>query len=112
MEPRWQREDWVERTDLIFIGGTNDFDIWVETQRQPDSRPFAIRLCQGEGNNKWDVLWNNSDDNLTLYFGDLGINRDQLREVQNYVKLFAPWAEPLLDYGKDKDDNESAAIRI
>jgi len=104
MEPRWQMEDWVERTDLIFIGGTNDFDIWVETERLPNSKPFAIRLCQGEGN-KWDVMWNTSDDNLTLYFGDLRINRDQLREVCNYVKLFAPWAKHLLDYGKEKNDN-------
>jgi len=102
MEPRWDAREWAKRPDLAFVGGTADFDIWVEQRDACGGDHTGIRLCAGEGN-EWDLLWNTSEDNLRLYYGDLVLTAEQLRDVQNYIKLFAPWAEHLLKLGIPTD---------
>jgi len=87
MEPRWY-EHWKE-DGLIYLGGTNDFDLWLDAIKD-------IRVVWGEQMLQWDsFFWSLSDKTYEWGSHDKEYvdHKQVLDESLTYIRIFAPWVE-------------------
>jgi hypothetical protein len=113
-EPR-KYERWLEsRPNMRFLGGIADFDLWhrddLEAKKQgvnipePDVLPYLrlVRISNAIGD--WDdfrvPLHLNEETNLSMEpaerklagrWHDIHLTRDQVNNVETYLRCFAPW---------------------
>lgn len=113
-EPR-KYERWLEsRPNMRFLGGTADFDLWyrddLEAKKHgtfiadPDVLPYLrlVRISNAVGD--WDDFrlplhlnaeigssqWP-GERRLSGRWGDIHLTRDQVNNVETYLRCFAPW---------------------
>jgi len=92
MEPRWSR---TFASAFVFVGGTSKVDIHVSTEEIADGK-LEVRLVWGHtGAETWH--WVEYDRDRDRLFFKVSLLRDppneeELEEVRNYLRLFAPWA--------------------
>ncbi len=95
MEPRW-RGDWKEDIEFTYLGGTNDFDLWLDESKD-------IRVVWGEQMLQWDwFFWSHTDETYEWGSHDKDdVDHNQaLDESLTYIRIFAPWVE---DETKNKE---------
>lgn len=87
MEPRWKKEWSGDSNPMRYIGGTPKVDIF--------SSYGEVRLAwSDDGPNGWHWPRLLHDGSLNLGSGselDGAPNEEELEEVHNYLRLFAPW---------------------
>lgn len=107
LTPRWDMDN-MNRKDLRFIGGTENFDLWWrveqgETIAPKSSYPLRIQRVAG-GSINWDVFRFPLRDNeevgtnlpplergVTGYWRDVTLLWDDVEQVETYLRCFAPW---------------------
>lgn len=83
MQPRWN-DYW--REDTVFLGGTNDVDLWIDEEGD-------LRMAN-EGTDKWDYWVLCSDDTVVRRSTDTAITDEQVEQAFIYLNLFVPdWRE-------------------
>jgi hypothetical protein len=113
-EPR-KYERWLEsRPNMRFLGGIADFDLWhrddLEAKKQgvfiadPDVLPYLrlVRISNAIGD--WDDFrlplhlnievgssMEPAGRRLSGRWGDIHLTRDQVNNVETYLRCFAPW---------------------
>ncbi len=94
MEPRWMVK-WLNNQDgtpssrphCVFLGGTNDFDLWVDADTD-------LRIVCGETGREWDYYHQTDNGDLIRVSEEMDITDEQFKEVLRYLALFAPdWRE-------------------
>ena len=109
IEPR-DRPDNMNRQDLKFIGGTENFDLWVrvadfDSVQEIDIDVYPLRIHRVAGGPlNWDIfklsLRNNQelDESLppldrrwTGYWHDVDLTVDDVETIELYLRCFAPW---------------------
>lgn len=91
--------DLLSRSDLKFLGGTPQFDLWAYYANN-----LRLRVHDVYGNiNAWDIfhlpLRDNNEVGLGLpehrkvrgQWGDVTLTREQVNEIETYLRCFAPW---------------------
>ena len=101
-EPRVFRE-LLERKDLTFIGGTLEFDLWAWVDEEDLPRILRVHRVDGSPN-EWDLFdlpllpnqpygrnykW--GDDGLHGQWDDVQLTREQINEIETYLRCFASW---------------------
>lgn len=98
MEPRFKQGITDVDPDLgVFVGGTNDFDIYVRM-----SRPMApaVVLVRGNTWRDWDTLHlpvrsPSKEPEIATVHMDIKLTMEQLEEILTYLRLFVPEAAHL-----------------
>lgn len=109
IEPR-ALPDNINRKDLKFVGGTENFDLWVRTnnydnQLELDTETYPLRIHRVAGGPlNWDIfklpLRNNQelDESLppldrrwTGYWHDVDLTMNDVDTIETYLRCFAPW---------------------
>ena len=90
MEPRY-RKQWLERTDITFVGGVGRFDLWVAIGKET-LEPYHLRVVWHNRDSEWDTYsinhrqlatqtnWNEPD----------GPTEQERLLIEHYLILFAP----------------------
>ena len=98
----------IRRTDLRFIGGTENFDLWWRTQGDAathNSEDYQLRIQRVAGGSlNWDVFKLPLRDNtevgtslhpaergVTGYWHDVSLSWEDVEQVEIYLQCFAPW---------------------
>lgn len=115
-EPRTY-ESWLKtRPNMRFLGGIADFDLWHRDDLEagecgadipnPDVLPYLrlVRISTFNASEGWDEfrlpLHLNIETNLSKHpderrlsgrWGDIHLTRDQVNEIETYLRCFAPW---------------------
>lgn len=115
-EPR-KYESWLKsRPNMQFLGGIADFDLWHRDDLEagergvdipaPDVLPYLrlVRISTFHVSEDWDEfhlpLHLNIETNLIREpaerrikgrWGDIHLTRDQINNVETYLRCFAPW---------------------
>lgn len=101
--PRAQPDN-LGRADLTFIGGTQDFDLWIR-DKDVTSSDYPLRVFRvANGDWNWDIfklpLHDNKevgsdlhpeDRGVTGYWDDVNLSREDMDQIETYLKCFAPW---------------------
>lgn len=113
-EPR-KYESWLKsRPNMRFLGGIADFDLWHRDDLDagehgadipgPDVLPYLrlVRISVEIGD--WDEFrlpldrneevgssWHPSERRIKGRWGDIHLTRDQVNNVETYLRCFAPW---------------------
>jgi hypothetical protein len=109
IEPRIAQEN-TNRTNLKFIGGTENFDLWWRNRIGPndyDTADHPLRIQRVGPKNEyltWDVFKLPLRDNeelysalepaarrLTGYWNDVTLSPDDVEQIEAYLRCFAPW---------------------
>lgn len=107
IEPR-DRPDNMNRQDLKFIGGTENFDLWLRLAdhfQDIDTEVYPLRIHRVAGGPlNWDIfklpLRSNKaldtflpplDRRWTGYWGDVELTVDDVDTIETYIRCFAPW---------------------
>lgn len=109
IEPR-DAVDNINRQDLKFIGGTENFDIWVRTAdhdhiQEIDVEVYPLRIHRVSGGPlNWDIfklpLRSNKeldefmpplDRRWTGYWQDVDLTVGDVDTIETYLRCFAPW---------------------
>lgn len=100
--------DNINRRDLRFIGGTENFDLWWRTQvgiSIPERTEFPLRIHRVAGGPlNWDIfklpLRENpevgtslppAERGVTGYWGDVFLHWEDVEMIKAYLRCFAPW---------------------
>lgn len=104
LTPRWD----MNRKDLRFIGGTENFDLWwradtFDAATDIDAYPLRIYRVAG-GSPNWDVfklpLRENTEVGISLhpaergvtgYWHDVSLSWEDVEQIETYLRCFAPW---------------------
>lgn len=100
MEPRW-RQDWVEREDLRFVGGTPEVDLWLtySTYARTKNKVASIRVVVGNKTTDWAWVWwdEHRDKLIPKLINELGSNsplyafiNNNIEQLSTYLRLFVP----------------------
>lgn len=107
IEPRYN-VDQMNRKDLQFIGGTENFDLWWRVQQGisvTERAEFPLRVHRVAGGTvNWDVFKFPLRDNtevgtslppmargVTGYWQDVSLSWDDVETIEAYLRCFAPW---------------------
>lgn len=102
MDPRWN-EEWASqgrngsRDRCRYLGGTNDFDLWIDGTHD-------VRVAWGPGNDCWDwFCYNQCEEHYAWGCRDVkDVNHKRvLEEALTYIRIFAPWVEEEMKTGKE-----------
>lgn len=87
MQPRWN-EQWLEEyEDIVFLGGTNDVDLWIDDEGD-------LRLAKGRGSNGWDYWQIETNGNVRRMCEDADLTDEEVAQAFIYLNLFVPdWKE-------------------
>lgn len=95
MEPRWQEDTWPHE-GLTYLGGTNDFDLWIDEAKD-------VRVVWGNSVSNWDWFhWSRGSERYVWGSRDKKyLNHDTvLGEALTYLRIFAPWVEEVMTTGE------------
>lgn len=89
MQPRWN-EQWLEEyEDSVFLGGTNDVDLWIDDEGD-------LRLAVGEGTDGWDYWTLFEDGTVIRRSEDTDLTDEKIAQAFIYLNLFVPdWKEQM-----------------
>lgn len=97
--PRIPKPSYVLDEYMTFIGGTDDFDLWIENPPNGvdghPPRPLRIYNMQ----NDWDIfpvplLYSDHElhaNRRVGYFKDIILTIEQAEVIDIYIRCFAPW---------------------
>ena len=97
-----------QREDLLFIGGTADFDLWwvkeLGESPEKEEREHRLRVVRvASGSHAWDMFTLPLDTNPMThsfqtgqqgyagYFTDVMLTELEMHQVDAYLRCFAPW---------------------
>lgn len=89
MEPRWRNSD-LRLEGAEFLGGFGRYDLWM-------LNPRMLRVIWGIGSSQWDTYYTDAQD---FYHKENGRPQgEDLENVKQYIRLFAPDAARQLELG-------------
>lgn len=121
-EPR-KYESWLKtRPNMRFLGGIADFDLWHRDDQaadipDPDVLPYLrlVRISTFNASEDWDdfrlplhlndevgSLGHPAGRKLKGRWGDIHLTREQVNNVETYLRCFAPW---VLGEGLTQNEN-------
>lgn len=117
-EPR-KHESWLRtRTNMRFLGGIADFDLWYrddpEAEKRganiagPDVLPYlrVVRMSVFKNYEDWDDFrLPLGERKLKGRWGDIILTHEQVNEIETYLRCFAPWV--LGDTLTEKEDSNA-----
>ena len=106
LEPRHNPSQ-LERTDLRFLGGTDNFDLWIKeasVASVPSAHEYPLRIHRvAGGSTNWDVfklpLHMNEEINSSMppadrlivgYWDDVKLTHEDVQIIEAYLRCFAP----------------------
>lgn len=119
-EPR-KYESWLKtRPNMRFLGGIADFDLWHRDDLDagergadipnPDVLPYLRLVDVNRFTTPWDdfrvplhlndevgSIGHPAERRLKGRWGDIHLTRDQVNEVETYLRCFAPWVLSLAE---------------
>lgn len=128
-EPR-KYESWLKsRPNMRFLGGIADFDLWHRDDQEaekrgadiagPDVLPYLRVVDVNIFTTPWDdfrlplhlnkevsSIGHPAERRLSGRWGDIHLTRDQVNEIETYLRCFAPWVlgEALTGDNKETSD--------
>lgn len=107
IEPR-DMPDNMNRRDMQFIGGTENFDLWWRLYKRaslPEHTDFPLRIHRVAGGRlNWDIFklplreneeigtsLHPAERGVTGYWADVTLSWDEVEQIETYLRCFAPW---------------------
>lgn len=111
-EPRVDRGWGIPHKHMKYLGGTADFDLWYRNDRDampllpngdilPYLRVVLVKVDAGDWddfrlplhlNEEVGSIGHPAERRLKGRWGDIHLTRDQVNNVETYLRCFAPWA--------------------